>query len=518
MASGPYILSIDCGTQSTRSLLFDLEGNLVSKAQIHIEPYFSPRPGWAEQDPEVYWRALCDACTSLFNQADIDREAVKAVALTTQRGTLINLDKDGRPLRPAIVWLDQRTAKKPPKMGMLWELLFTLARQKETIDYFRAQAEANWIAENQPEIWTKTHKFLLLSGYLTYRLTGEYVDSVGCQVGYLPFDYRRHRWASPRSWKWQAVAVKPQMLPDLVRPGELLGRITPEASEQTGIPKGLPLIAAAADKACEVLGAGCLDPEIATLSFGTTATVNANNIRYAEAIPFIPPYPSAIPGYYCMEVQVARGYWMINWFKREFAEREKKIAQRRGVAPEVILDELISNVPPGSLGLILQPYWTPGIRQPGPEAKGAIIGFGDAHTRAHVYRAIIEGIGYALREGKERIERRAGVKVRALRACGGGSQSDTAVQIAADIFGLPVERPHTHEASGLGAAIDAAVGMGFYPDFKTAVSHMSRIRDVFLPRTEAHQVYDQLYNRVYRRLYNRLAHLYKTIREITGYP
>ena len=516
--SGPYILSIDCGTQSVRSLLFDLEGNLVSKAQIHIEPYFSSYPGWAEQDPEVYWKALCDACNSLFNQAGTYREAVKAVALTTQRGTLINLDKDGKALRPAIVWLDQRTAKKLPKMGMLWELLFSLVRQKQTIDYFRAQAEANWIAENQPDVWAKTHKFLLLSGYLTYRLTGKYVDSVGCQVGYLPFDYRRHKWASPRSWKWQAVVIKPQMLPQLVRPGELLGEITSEASEQTGIPKGLPLVAAAADKACEVLGAGCLSPEFATLSFGTTATVNVNNSRYAEAIPFIPPYPSAVPGHYCMEVQIARGYWMISWFKKEFGEREKKVAESRGVAPEVIFDELISSIPPGSLGLILQPYWTPGIRQPGPEAKGAIIGFGDAHTRAHVYRAIIEGIGYALREGKERIEKRTKVKIRALRACGGGSQSDTAVQIAADIFGLPVERPHTYEASGLGAAIDAAVGMGFYPDFKTAVSHMCRIKDVFSPNTGAHQVYDQLYQKVYKRLYKRLAPLYRTIREITGYP
>ena len=516
--SALYILSIDCGTQSVRSLLFDPEGNLVCKAQIPIEPYFSPYPGWAEQDPEVYWKALCDACNGLFDQVGIDKEAVTAVTLTTQRGTVINLDKEGKPLRPAMVWLDQRTAKQLPKMGMLWETLFALARQKQTIDYFRSQAEANWIAENEPDIWEKTHKFLLLSGYLTYRLTGKYVDSIGCQVGYLPFDYKRLKWASPRSWKWKAVRVRPDMLPELIPPATPLGTISREAAKDTGIPEGLPLIAAAADKACEVLGAGCLSPDIGTLSFGTTATINVNSHRYEEAIRFIPPYPSAIPGHYCMEVQIARGYWMINWFKKEFAERERQIAEKRGLAPEVILDELIAPIPPGSMGLVLQPYWSPGIREPGPEAKGAIIGFGDVHTRAHIYRAIIEGIGYALREGKERIEKRAKVRLRALRACGGGAQSDQALQIAADIFGLPVERPHTHETSGLGAAIDAAVGLGLYPDFETAVAKMTRIHHIFQPHPRAHEVYNDLYHRVYRRLYSRLSPLYKDIRQITGYP
>jgi len=513
-----HILAIDCGTQSVRALLFDLEGNLVSKAQIHIEPYFSSHPGWAEQDPGTYWDALCHACRALFGETTVDKNTIKAVALTTQRGTLINLDSEGRPLRPAMVWLDQRTAKQLPDMGVFWETVFSLIRQKQTIDYFRSQAEANWIWENQRDIWEKTHKFLLLSGYLTYRLTGRCVDSVGCQVGYLPFDYKRLKWASPFSWKWKAVRVRPQMLPQLVRPGDILGKITSQASHETGVPEGLPLIAAAADKACEVIGAGCLTPNIACLSFGTTATINANNHKYVEAVPLLPPYPSALPGHYCMEVQIARGYWMINWFKKEFGLREKRIAEEKGIAPETLFDQLIAPIPPGSMGLILQPYWSPGIRHPGPEAKGAIIGFGDVHTRAHLYRAILEGLGYGLREGKERIEKRAKVRIKRLRVCGGGSQSDRAVQITADIFGLPVERPHTYEVSGLGAAIDAAVGMGLHPDFETAVARMTRVRDVFYPSPEAHQAYDQLYQRVYKKLYSRLQPLYQAIRQITGYP
>ena len=170
------------------------------------------------------------------------------------------------------------------------------------------------------------------------------------------------------------------------------------------------------------------------------------------------------------------------------------------------------------MGLILQPYWSPGIKVPGPEAKGAIIGFGDVHTRAHLYRAIIEGLAYGLREGKERCERRSGVAMTELRVAGGGSQSDAAMQITADVFGLPTSRPHVYEASGLGAAIDAAVGLGLHPDFKTAVSEMTRVGETFEPDRENQEIYDGLYRRVYQKMYRRLRPLYEEIRNITGYP
>ncbi len=149
-------------------------------------------------------------------------------------------------------------------------------------------------------------------------------------------------------------------------------------------------------------------------------------------------------------------------------------AEELGIETERLLEQFLHDTPPGAMGLMLQPYWSPGVRIPGPEAKGAMIGFGDVHTRAHIYRAIIEGIGYALREAKERVEKRNGVRVRRLRVAGGGSQSDAAMQVTADIFGLPAERPHVYEASGLGAAINAAVGLGLHADHATAVRRMTR--------------------------------------------
>ncbi|OPY82756.1 MAG: Xylulose kinase [Smithella sp. PtaU1.Bin162] len=516
--SGEYILSIDNGTQSIRALIFDLHGDIVSKVQIPLESYYSREPGWAEQDADYYWKSLCRACRILWQQSSVPKDAVAGVAVTTQRATMINVDKNGKPLRPAIVWLDQRRTRGLAPVGGLWGLAFNISRMQETVDYLQAEAESNWIKLHQPEVWKKTHKYLFLSGYLNYLLTGRFVDSVGCQVGYVPFDYKKKCWAASWNWKWRLTQIEPEMLPELIPPAAIMGRITHDAAEETGIPEGLPVIAAAADKACEVLGAGCLEPHIGCLSYGTTATINTTQYKYVEAIPLIPPYPSAVPDAYSLEIQIYRGYWMVSWFKDQFAPFEKQLAAERGVETETIIEELLHKAPPGSMGLILQPYWSPGIKVPGPEAKGAVIGFGDVHNRAHLYRAILEGLAYALREGKEREEKRSRVKITELRISGGGSQSDAAMQITADIFGMPTARPHIYETSGLGAAIDVAVGLKMYPDFKKAVGEMTRIGRIFEPDYNIHKVYDQLYNRVYKQMYGRLKPLYEEIRSITGYP
>ena len=518
MISRDHLLAIDFGTQSVRALLFDARGSLVAKKRVEVEPYFSAQPGWAEQDALYLWRSLCEACRGLWEASPVPREAVAAAALTTQRATMVNVDAAGKPLRPAIVWLDQRRCEGLPPVGGVWGLLFRAVHMRGTVAHFQAEAEANWLRRHQPDVWRTTHKYLFLSGFLTHRLVGRFVDSVGSQVGYVPFDYKRLRWAGPRDWKWRALPIERELLPELVPPGEPLGEITAEAAEKTGIPVGLPLIAAAADKACEVIGAGCLDPSLGCLSYGTTATINTTHQSYVEAVPMLPPYPAAVPGAYSLEVQIFRGYWMVSWFKREFGLREQSLARERGVEPEKLFDELVKEVPPGSMGLVLQPFWSPGVKVPGPEAKGAIIGFGDVHTRAHVYRSILEGLAYALREGAERCQRRSGVAMTEVRVAGGGSQSDAAMQITADVFGLPASRPHVYEASGLGAAIDAAVGIGLHPDFPTAVAEMTRVGATFEPLPANKALYEGLYREVYLKLYRRLQPLYERIRAITGYP
>jgi len=512
------ILVIDVGTQSIRASFIDLDGDIREIVKTQIEAYYSSQPGYAEQDPEYFWKKLCETTKALFASSKHDVKKVIGMSITTQRGTVVNLDKDRKPLRPAIIWLDQRKAKVADWPAGITKTALRLAGVHESVTYAIEEGESNWIRQNQPEVWKKTDKYLMLSGFLISRLSGRFVDSVGSTVGFIPFNYKKHQYSKTRSINYKMFPVERKKLADLVFPSEQMGQVTMEASGQTGIPAGLPIIASASDKACEVLGSGVISPEIGCLSYGTTATIQTVNDHYLEVVRMFPSYPSAIPHYFNTEVMIYRGFWMINWFKNEFGYREVEMAKKLDKEPEELFDEMINDIPPGSMGLTLQPYWSPGVKLPGIEAKGAVIGFGDVHTRAHLYRSILEGIAYALKDGTLRTEKTTGIKIRKIRVSGGGSQSKNALQLTADIFNLPVEKPHTYETSALGAAINAAVGLGFYPDFKTAIEKMTRIGETYYPILENVKVYDQLFNRVYRRMYRRLKPLYNDIRDIINYP
>ncbi len=512
------ILSIDVGTQSIRAILFDLKGNVIDLEKTKIEPYYSSKPGFAEQDANYFWEKLCETTSNLFYKTKVIKKNIKVTTITTQRSTVVNIDKNAQPLRPAIIWLDQRQAEVTSYPKGLDRTSLSIINMREAAIHAVKNAECNWIIQNEPEIWEKTDKYLYLSGWLNYKLTGKFVDSVGNAVGYMPFNYKKQDWSSPNHRNSKMFPVKQSMLPKLVKPSQILGRISKEVEEITGIPASLPLIAAASDKASEVLGSGVYESDIACLSYGTTATVQTTHKKYYEVIPFFPSYPGAIQNFFNTEIMIYRGFWMVDWFKKEFGCKEMLLAEKTGKTAEQFFDEMIKEIPPGSMGLTLQPYWSPGVKLPGTEAKGAIIGFGDVHTRAHVYRAILEGLAYALKEGLQRTEKRTKTKVKKIIVSGGGSQSEQAMQLTADIFNLPAERPHTYETSALGAAINAAVGMKYYNSYEDAVKAMCRTQKTFYPNKKNQEIYDKLYNKVYLKMYKRLQKLYNEIREITGYP
>lgn len=513
------LLAIDVGTQSVRAIVFDRGGHLLARAQVLLVPPFTaPEPGWAEQAPAVYWQAVAEACGALWRHHGMAPARIAALTLTAQRGTVVCAAEDGTPLRPAIVWPDQRLCSAPPPLGPLWSTLFGVAGARDLLRNLQRQAEANWLAQHDAALWQRTARFTLLSGWLSHCLVGDWVDSAASQVGYLPFDYRRQQWARPWDWHWRALALRREQLPRLVAPGTPLGPLSAKAAAALGLPAGLPVIAAAADKACEVLGCGALDPGTAHLSFGTTATINTTQPKYLEVQRLLPAYPAALPGAFNTEIQIARGFWLVSWFKQEFGAAERAQAAELGVSAESLFDALIAAVPPGSMGLTLQPYWSPGLRDPGPEAKGAIIGFGDVHTRAHLYRAMIEGLVYGLRAGRERTEAKLKRRLTRLVISGGGAQSDGAVQIAADVFNLPAERPQVAEASALGAAMLAATALGWYPGVAEAARAMAHGGARFEPVAANVAIYEALYSQVYRPLYGRLRPLYRRIRRITGYP
>lgn len=490
------LLAIDVGSQSIRAILFDVQGRELIKSQQRFRAFHSPQPGWAEEEPEYFWQTLTQVVRELAKQ--IDGNELRGLALTCQRSSVVCLDRNGKPLRPAILWMDQRRSEPDSGMGF-WSPLFSLIGQKSTLNYLRAEAEANWIRQHQPDVWQRIDKYLFLSGYLNWKLTGHFCDSVASQVGYIPFNYRQQRWASSWDWKWRAVPVQRTWLPELVPSAGQLGGLSAEAAEQLGLPKDLPVFASAADKACEVLGSGVVNPDTASLSFGTTATVNVIEDRYQEAVRFLPPYPAAQTGRFNMEVMVYRGFWMVQWFIEQFG---LDLSQ---------LEALLHQSEPGADGLMLQPYWSPGLKFPGPEARGAVIGFAEHHDKADLYRAVIEGLAFGLKHGLERIEQKTGQPIQRLLVSGGGSQSDGAMQITADVFGLPTGRIHTHETSALGAAIHVAVGSSLYPDYQSAVQKMVHEGDWFTPNFQHHKKYQYLFQQVYLKMYRQLKPLYKTL-------
>jgi len=513
------ILSIDCGTQSIRALLFSLSGDIIDKEQIYYDAYISPKPGWAEQNVDVYWEGLCKATSALKQRNKDDFLKIKGVGVTSLRSTMVNVDVDGNALRPTILWLDQRVAENKYKPKFPLNMVFKAMRIDATLIKMERKGHANWIRQNQYDIWKNTHKYVQVSGYLNYKLSGEFIDSTASQIGHIPFNFKKQRWAKKRDlfqFTQKLYPVEEEKLPKLVNPGESIGTITAQASNLTSIPVGTPIIACGSDKGCETLGMGVIDTKIASLSFGTTATVQTTTQKYFEPIKFFPAYPSVMPGYWNPEIEIYRGFWMVSWFKNEFALKEIQKAAELNVEVEVVLDKLLYKSPPGAMGLILQPYWSPGLGE--KNAKGAMIGFGDVHKKEHIYRAVIEGLAYGLLDGMRRLEKRGGFKFERVAVSGGASQSNETCQITADIFNMQLVRGKTHETSGLGAAIITAYGVGEYATLDEAINNMVEYTHVFEPNPQNTKMYSDLFHDVYLKMYKNLEPLYKRIREITSYP
>ncbi|MEL3905594.1 MAG: FGGY-family carbohydrate kinase [Treponema sp.] len=508
-------IAIDCGTQSLRAILFAQDGTLLAKRQVVYKPYFSLKAGWAEQKPAVWWNALCTAIFSLKESSPRLFAAAKGIGVTAQRDTVILLGKEGKVLRPAITWLDTRQAAGPYHPKGLMKLAYQSVGMYEKLLHAQSGGQCNWIQEHEPEIWRHTWKVLMVSGYLNYCLTGEAADSPASLVGHIPFNHKKRTWAEKNHITAKIFPIEDEKRCNVVESGSVIGRVSMTAAAKTGLPAGLPVVACGSDKACETLGMGCVNTEQASLSFGTTATVEVCTDRYVEPVRFMPAYSAACPGCWVPEIEIFRGYWMISWFKDELGYEERAKAAATGIIPEKIMDKLLDSSPPGCYGLMLQPYWGASLKD--DYAKGSIIGFGDVHGRHAIYRAIIEGLAYSLREGLEELEKRGKFRVKQVAVSGGASQSDRICQITADILNRSLVRGITPETSALGAAVLTAYGTGVYPNISESVKNMIRIQHTFTPDPKNRELYDGLYE-VYTQIYPSLKNAYKKIREVTGYP
>lgn len=509
----PLVLTFDIGTQSARALLVTKDGLFEDVVQDkYSEPYFSKNPGWAEQRPDYYYDRICALAKILMGRNPDKKDRIIAVTITTIRDTVLCLDKDNKPLRDIIVWLDKRKAAYNNPFGKVKESLFRLVGMGRAAKTIYQASAVNWIMQNEPDIWKKTEKFVMLPTYLNYKFTGKLVDSVANMIGHMPFNYKNRTWMKPGELTSCIYDISRSKLCDLIPSGTVIGTVLKSVCDATGIPEGLPLIATGSDKGCETLGLSVIKSNRAAISFGTTATIQMAVKKYFEPQQFMPAYPAVPNDMYNPEIEIYRGFWLLSWFVKEFGESTKLEAQKLGCSAEMLLDKEATKIPPGCDGLMVQPFWTPGIMN--PDSLGAVLGFSDFHTRAHLYRAIIEGLDYELYHALKKMEKRSGLTIDELFLGGGGAKSDLVCQITADIFGIPVKRIQTHEASSIGSSMVAFVAKGIYGSYEEAIKGMVREKDVFKPNSQNHKHYQQLYKKAYNRIESHITPINKSIMEI----
>lgn len=507
MGKETYVMAIDIGTQSVRALVFNCIGDEIANERILNKPYYSLEPGWAEVPADDFWQNVCTVTNRISKKLGKDISKIKACSITTNRDNIIPLDKDGNYIRDWITWVDQRRAPEavrdlPKQIKGVNKIIHTFG--KTTFDMLTNRSKFNWFKYHEKETYEKAYKYLTLAGLITYKFTDNYHDSVGMQVGALPFDIKKLDWFS-LDVVFEAAGVRRDQLAKLFHAGEIMGSITEKASLETGLPVGLPIVAAGGDKQCETLGSGSFSNKQATISYGTLATIALTSKKFVRDRKYsYYTWPSTIPHAWNPEFAIDRGYWLVTWFCRQYAKEEQ--------FPELLqeMNEKAKNIPAGSNGLFVYPFWAPHYVLY-PDATGSIIGWTDDHDKEHLYKAILESIAYALKDGLDIIEEDINTKVEEIYVVGGGSKSDIAMQLTADVFNVKTIRLHTPEVCAVGAAISAGVAINVFEDESDGVSKLVRKEKVFYPIEKNVKIYSDIYKNVYKKVYKTTSSINGTL-------
>ena len=501
-----YFIGIDSGTQSTRVIIFDEQGKQICKGVGKHPPLIHDQLNWAEHGEYDAWYGLCEATRSALDQFQGERKDIVAIGLSSQRGTVMAVDREGHPLQRPISWMDARMAMEMSPMPEDCDPWYK---------FCRFYSKANWCKVHRPEAFEAAYKWLTIGGYLGYRLCGVYKDTISNQTGAWPVD--RENWCLEKEdWPYECVGIRRDQMAEMVFPGELLGKVTTDGAKLTGFPEGCPVYACMGDKQCEALGAGVIHPGQSYITLGTSVQLSlvGDKMLSSPNRNFL-TYLCYQPKIYQYEASLVKGYWLVSWFREQLAKDLEGGAKAIDTNVEALLDMEAQKVPAGSAGLITVPDWQ------GPRnranAKGVMLGFDERHGRAHMFRSLVEGISMALKVTTDVMCDEIGTPITSLRIGGGGSRSQVAMQSTADIFNIPTVRVHTSETCSLGAAICAAVGSGAYSGFQEAVDRMvgDNITDIFQPDPENHQLYEGLMDKVYRKIYPMMSPVFDDLLALT---
>lgn len=487
------VLGIDVGTGGTRAIVMDDRGRVVASATEEHQPFASPQLGWAEQRPEDWWRASCIAGRKALASANLRGEEIACVGFSGQMHGAVMLDERGNAVRPALIWCDVRTEKQcrelTAKMGQ--DRLIALTCNPALANF--TLTKLLWVRENEPENWKRVRSVMLPKDYVRVRLTGERATDMADASGTLLLDVAHRRWSQEML---QAAAIDERLLPALYESPNVCGKISAAGAAETGLSVGTPVVAGAGDQAAGAVGMGIVAPGTVSATIGTSGVVFAATDRPAlDPLGRLHTFCHAIPGrWHVMGVTQAAGL-SLRWFRDTFA------VDSRGA--HETYDQLTSEaakIPAGSDGLLWTPYLM-GERTPhlDSNARGALIGLTASHTRAHVVRAILEGVAFSLRDTFT-LFREMNVPVKNIRLGGGGARSPLWRQIQADVYGQAVEIVAAEEGAAYGAAILAGVGAGVWPSVDAACAAVVRVASRVNPQPEAVATLDASYA-AYRRVY-----------------
>ena len=477
------LIGLDIGTTGARAVAVDTAGTVVAEAAADY-PLASPRPGWAEQEPEDWWRA---ARTVLGQVAARAGGPIAGLGLTGQMHGAVFLDRDDAPIRPALLWNDQRTAAQCAAITAAVGAARLIAiAGNPALTGFQAP-KILWLRDEEPEAYARVARVLLPKDFIRLRLTGEYATDASDAAGTLLLDVRRRDWSPDLL---AALGIPAAWLPRVHEGPALAGRLRPEVAAQLGLPAGLPVAAGGGDNAAAAVGTGIVAEGLVSASLGTSGVVFAHTDHFRpDPSGRVHAFCHAVPGaYHLMAVTLAAG-GALRWWRDTL-----------GAADYARLTADAATVAPGAEGLLFLPYLT-GERTPhlDPEARGAFVGLTARHTAAHLTRAVLEGVAFSLREGLD-IIRDLGVPVAEVRATGGGARSDLWRQLLADIFDLPVRRVVAEEGPAYGAALLAGVAAGVWRDVAEAAARVRLRDDVTIPDAARARAYGD-YLPLYRALY-----------------
>jgi len=500
--SDDLVLGIDCSTTAVKAVVWDMTGRAISSGRATLALHV-PQSGWGEQNPSDWWQALLIAIGKACQQIDSSR--IRGLAITHQRETFACLDSQGQAIRPAMLWLDNRAAQEVKEFGTPHVHRITGKTPNTATGWYKML----WLGRHEPRTLAATVKLVDVHGYLVQRLTGEWVTSYGSTDSLGVLDLKNFCLSAELI---EVAGLRATNFSMVHAPGHVLGTLKRDIAELLGLPYGLKVIAGLGDGQAAGLGTGIIRSGEAYISLGTGIVSGIFSADYRIDNAFR-TMTGGLAGSYILESFFGGGIYNISWFVNKFSDIGAK-PFALDLIPEQIFETAAATLPAGSEGLLALPYLT-GVLTPywDSNARGVFFGLNAQHGKAHMYRAILEGLAFEQRLSTSHIEAASGSEIKMFHAVGGGTRSILWCQMIADIFGRPLAITREAEATCLGAAMLAAHGIGYYKNIAQAVEAMSATGKIYEPDPQQHARYDQFYD-LYKELYPTLKKHFSRLHDV----